>query len=98
MQHLLVVGIAPPRPSIWRTSRAPNMSMRYGPHSDRSAGRSLSRKNTPLLVPPRMIIAGMEIISAVNIAESAIGLLPSGFLRCAIDHALFLESAQFAGR
>src|SRR5580692_12323003 len=63
MQTLLVGGSPPLIPATARGERPPISSIRYGPHSERSAGRSPSRRKTPLLVPPRNSSAGTEINS-----------------------------------
>src|SRR5258706_9267407 len=60
MAVLLVKGSAPPMPSTWRMSGLPNARRRNSVRCCMSAGRSESRKKRALLVPPRMIVHGME--------------------------------------
>src|SRR5882762_7302635 len=60
MAVLLVRGSAPPMPSTWRMSGLPNARRRQSVLCFASAGRSESKKKRALLVPPLMIVHGME--------------------------------------
>ena len=57
---LLVKGSAPPSPSIWRVSGDPITASSTASRSGTPAGKSLSRKNGPREVPPRMKRQGMD--------------------------------------
>src|SRR5688572_30483634 len=53
-------------PSIWRGSGEPITRSRNSARSASPAGRSLSRKNPPLEVPPRIHITGALFIAPLR--------------------------------
>src|SRR5229473_4330005 len=57
---LLVRGSAPPMPSTWRMSGLPNARRSKSVLCCTSAGTSEAKKKRALLVPPLMIVQGME--------------------------------------
>src|SRR6266705_6945645 len=57
---LLVRGSAPPMPSTWRMSGLPNARRSKSVLCCTSAGTSEANKKRALLVPPLMIVHGME--------------------------------------
>src|SRR6218665_1298169 len=80
MAALLVSLSAPPRPSICRRSGLPNRSSSTRVKRSRSPGTSSARRNTPLLVPPRIRTKGSSSRIGLSLADPPEA--GNGDLRC----------------